>query len=224
MRLLPTLTLLIALTCLPAAAADWPQWRGVGRDGKSVETGLLRAWPDGGPVLAWKAGGLGTGYSSVSVGGGRIFTMGDVDGSQFVIALSQEDGERLWSTRVGPAHADKYPGPRATPTLDGDRVFSMSTEGDLVSLDATTGELKWSRSLVKDFGGRLQKAMGKFDWKYSESPLVDGDRVVVTPGGESALIVALKRDSGEEIWRTPGNLGGERGGDGAAYCSPVVAT
>lgn len=223
-RIPSTLLLIAGIAFVPAAADDWPQWRGPKRDGRSQETGLIKTWPEGGPALAWKAGGLGTGYSSVSVSDGRIYTMGDIEGSQYVIALGAGDGKILWKTRVGKAHEDTYPGPRSTPTIDGDRVFAESTEGDVVSLVAATGEVKWSRNLKKDFGGRQMQAGGKMDWKFSESPLVDGDRVIVTPGGEAALMVALKRGTGEEVWRTPGKLGGERGADGAAYCSPVAAT
>ena len=220
---------LFALVSLPVAAADWPQWRGPDRDGKSAETGLLQEWPEGGPPLAWKASGLGAGYASVSIAGGRIFTMGDlegegdVEGGQYVLALAEDGGELLWRTRVGTVHSDGYGGARSTPTVDGGRLYMITTDGDVVSLEAETGEERWRRSLVKDFEGYLMRAMGSYEWRFSESPLVDGDRVVVTPGHIRALMVALNKETGEEIWRTAGRRLGSIGADGAGYSSAVIS-
>ena len=214
----------IALAVAGAApAADWPQWRGPERNGRSTETGLLKAWPEGGPPLAWKTSGLGGGYSSVAVAGERIFTMGDLGDGQYVLALSRADGKQLWKTRIGPTHEDQYLGPRSTPTIDGDRVFVVSTEGDVVCLAAESGEPVWTRSLPEQFGGRLMKAMGTYDWKFSESPLVDGDRVIVTPGASDAALVALDRADGKEIWRAAVPELGEAGADGAGYSSVVIS-
>ena len=206
-----------------AAATDWPQWRGANRDGRTAETGLLSEWPEDGPPLAWKASGLGGGYSSVAVAGERIFTMGDLGDGQYVIALSRADGKQLWKAKVGTTHEDQYLGPRSTPTVDGDRVFVVSTDGDVVSLAAASGEVAWIRSLPDQFGGRLMKAMGTYDWKFAESPLVDGDRVIVTPGAKDAALVALSRADGEEIWRAAIPDLGEAGTDGAGYSSVVVS-
>jgi outer membrane protein assembly factor BamB len=211
------------IATLPVVAADWPQWRGPDRNGKSAETGLLQEWPEGGPPLAWKASGIGGGYSTVSVADGRIFTMGDLDDGQYVFALRQDGGELLWKTRVGPVHDDKYGGPRCTPTVDGDRVYAVSTEGSVVCLNAATGEEIWSRSMPDDFGGYLMKAMGSYEWKFSESPLIDGDHVIVTPGHIEAMMVALDKKTGEVIWRTQGGRIGPRGSDGAAYASAVIS-
>lgn len=205
-----------------APAADWPQWRGVHRDGRSADAGLLAEWPEGGPPLAWKAGGLGGGFSSISVVGKTIFTMGDLGDSQYVLALSRDDGSQRWKTKVGPAWKDKYLGPRATPTVDGGRVYAVSTEGTVVSLDAKSGEEIWSRSLPDDFGGFMMKAMGTYTWKFSESPLVDGDRLIVTPGAKDAALVALNKKTGEEIWRAALPDLGEHGTDGAGYSSVVI--
>lgn len=213
----------LAASALPGAAAEWPQWRGPRRDGRSPETGLLRSWPEGGPPLLWRAPGLGTGYSSVSVAAGRIHTMGDLSDGQYVIAVAQSDGTLLWKTRVGPIHEDEYGGPRATPTIDGDGVYVTTTEGAVVALDGSTGVERWRRSLPGDFGGYLMKAMGSYDWRFSESPLVDGERVVVTPGHIEALMVALDRGTGEERWRTQGRRLGPLGSDGAAYASAVIS-
>ncbi len=218
------LTALAALVALTASAADWPQWRGLHRDGQSAETGLLQAWPEGGPTLAWQTQGLGAGYASLSVAGGRIFTMGDIDGGQYVIALKEDGGELLWKTRVGSAHeADDFSGARATPTVDGDRLFTTTTEGHVLSLDVESGEEIWRRSLVDDYDAYLMKAMGSYEWRFSESPLVDGRRVVVTPGHVQALMVALDRDTGEEIWKTRGRRLGPIGADGAGYSSVVIS-
>jgi outer membrane protein assembly factor BamB len=211
------------IAVLPALAADWPQWRGPDRDGKSLETGLLQEWPAEGPPLAWKISGIGAGYSSVSVADGRIFTLGDLEDGQYVFALKSAGGELLWKTRVGSIHEDKRGGPRSTPTVDGDRVHVMTTDGGVVSLEAATGKEIWRRSLPEDFGGYMMKAMGSYEWKFSESPLVDGDRVLVTPGHVEAVMVALNRNSGEEIWRTQGDRLGPRGSDGAAYASAVIS-
>ena len=204
-------------------AADWPQWRGPARNGKSAETGLLAAWPEGGPALAWRAEGIGGGYSSLSISDGRIYTMGDVGDTQYVLALSQESGEHLWKTEVGPRWEDQYGGPRATPTVDGERIYAMGTQGDLVCLEGATGRELWRRNMVEDFGGDLMKASGTYDWRYVESPLIDGDRVIVTPGAEEAMIVALDKMSGDEIWRATIPDLGESGADGAAYSSVVVS-
>jgi outer membrane protein assembly factor BamB len=206
---------------LPAAtiadAGDWPQWRGTDRNGKSPESGLLQ------PPLAWQAEGLGAGYSSLSMAGDRIYTMGDLADGQYVIAMSRDGGAQLWKTLVGPVHEDKYPGPRATPTIDGDRIYAMSTEGDVVCLDGKTGAEQWRRSLTGEYDAYLMKAMGSYQWKFSESPLVDGDRVIVTPGHVAAVMVALDKKTGKEIWKTRGTRLGPLGADGAAYSSAVLS-
>ncbi len=221
---LASLTVAVAFSLLATAAhaADWPQWRGPHRDGKSAETGLLPAWTDGGPPLAWRTSGLGGGFSSLAVVGERIYTMGDVGPTQYVVALDRKDGKVLWRTAVGTAWVDEYGGPRATPTVDGERLYALSTEGELVCLRTKDGEKVWSRSLPREFGGRMMKIQGT-DWKFAESPLVDGDRVVVTPGARDAALVALDKATGKEIWRAKIPALGEKGADGAAYSSIVVS-
>src|SRR5688572_14248574 len=138
-----------------AANGHWPQWRGPQRDGVSTDTGLLAAWPAGGPPKVLTATGLGAGFSSVAIAQGRIFTMGDQTDAQYVIALDQAKGQRLWATRVGGRHQDEYGGPRGTPTVSGDLVFAIGTDGDLVCLDAATGRERWRKSFSRDFGGRM---------------------------------------------------------------------
>lgn len=223
MKIRIALTLLVAFTLQPLYAADWPQWRGIHRDGKSAETGLLQEWPEGGPPLAWKASGIGGGFSSVSVAGGRIFTMGDLDDGQYVFALSQEDGSHIWRTKVGPTWEDSFLGPRSTPTTDGDHIYVVNTEGDVICLESATGKEVWRRSMVEDFGSFMMQAMGTTDWKYAESPLVDGDRVIVSPGVTDAAMVALDKKSGEEIWRAEIGRVGSMGAYGAAYSSVVIS-
>lgn len=223
MRIVAIAVLLLALGLNPLAAADWPQWRGQNRDGQSPETGLLDSWPEGGPPLAWRAGGLGSGYSSVSVSGERIYTIGDLADGQYVLGLSRKDGSILWKTKIGPQWDDRFLGPRSTPTTDGDRLYVMSTEGEVFCLKADSGEKVWSRSMPEDFGSHMMQAMGTTDWKYTESPLVDGDRVVVTPGITAAALVALNKMTGEEIWRSQIGRLGSAGAYGAAYSSVVVS-
>jgi outer membrane protein assembly factor BamB len=222
----------VLASCLSLLAADkrplskassgpqWTQWRGENRDGTSGETGLLNEWPSEGPKLLWKASGLGRGFSSLSIAGGRIFTMGDREGGQFVIALSLADGREMWSTRIGDVWEPQgYAGPRCTPTVDGKLVFALGPHGDLVCLEAANGKEVWHRNMKADFGGLMHSG-----WGYSESPLVDGDKLVCTPGGPDAGIVALDKKTGNEIWRCKIPNLGDQGGDGAAYSSIVIGS
>ncbi len=202
-----------------AALADWPQFRGPSRDGRSTESGLLQQWPEGGPKLAWQVSGIGGGYSSVSIQDRRLFTMGDIGADQFVIALSLDKKAIEWKTRIGPAWIDdQYKGPRGTPTADGELIYAIGTEGDLMALEAATGKVRWKKSLPRDFGGRMMSS-----WKWAESPLVDGDRLVVTPGAANALMVCLDKATGGEIWRTRAGAMGSEGRDGAAYSSALIS-
>lgn len=203
----------------PAAKGDWPQWRGPNRDGKSADTGLLRSWEQAPPKLVWKATGIGAGFSTVSVAGERIFTMGDLGEEQFVFALSRADGKILWRAKIGPAHQDERGGPRATPTVDGDRVYALGSESDLVCLDAATGNVRWRKNLERDYGGRVMTV-----WKWAESPLVDGEKLVFTPGGPWATMVAVDKMTGKEMWVTEElpHLG-PKGLDGAGYSSVVIS-
>jgi len=207
------LAALFAVLCAPAtiAAADWPQWGGPTRDSISPEKGLLAEWPDGGPELLWQAKGLGPGYASVSISGDTIFTMGDRGDEEFIIALARDGGKERWRAKVGGNWGDG--GPRCTPAVSGGLVYALSPHGDLACFEAAGGKERWRKSLKEDFGGKMMSG-----WGYSESPLVDGDRLVCTPGGDAAGIVALEKETGKEVWRaeTPG-LGG------AGYSSIVVS-
>jgi outer membrane protein assembly factor BamB len=207
---------------LPSATAladapgsfDWPQWQGPGRNAVSKERGLLQEWPKEGPPLAWKVDGLGGGYSGPSVAAGRIFGMSNRGDGEVVWALSEKDGKTLWVKRLGSAFPQRMPqgreGPGCTPTVDGDRLYVLGLGGDLACLRVRDGEILWQRSLTRDFGGRVPT------WSYRESPLVDGDRVICTPGGPDATLAALDKLNGETVWKTkvPGGDGGPGGPGG----------
>ena len=195
---------LAAILCLcvtSVAVADWPQWRGPERSGVSKESGLLKQWPAGGPKLLWQVNDLGDGYSTPVAVGNRIYMMSNhgMD-NEFVQAISAVDGKVLWTSRVGnvgnPNQNPSYPKPRSTPTIYGALLYALGSDGDLACLDVKTGKIKWSKSLRKDFGGQPG------EWAYAESPLVDGDVVVVTPGGPEAALVALNKKTGAVIWKS----------------------
>ncbi len=202
---------------------DWPQWRGPNRDGKSPDRGLLREWPEGGPPLAWRADGIGAGFSSVSVSDGRLFTMGDLDERQYVFSLSVEDGSVLWKTEVGQGWEHDYPGPRSTPTISEGHLYLLTTDGVLFCLEAATGKERWHTSLTAELEGGLMQAQDTVDWRFAESPLVDGDRVIVTPGHRHAALAAFSKSSGELIWKSAIPEIGDKGRDGAAYSSIVIS-
>ena len=193
-------TLLALVTAGPlalkGAADDWPQWRGARRDGMSAEKGLLKQWPPKGPPLAWQAKGAGEGYSSFSVASGRLFTLGARGDTEYVIAFDAASGKPLWATPHGRRFSnDRGDGPRATPTVDGDRVYAFGASGDLSVLDAASGKIVWTQNLLQKFGG------GNIQWGLSESPLVLSDRIIVAAGGRGAAIVALRKDDGSLLWR-----------------------
>ncbi len=193
------LAILAAALLAPQAAApslEWNQWRGPNRDGLSPDTGLLKQWPAGGPPLAWKATGIGLGYSSVSFEGNRIFTMGQLDGRSWLLALNLADGKVLWKADVGGPGGSRGEGPRSTPATDGKLVFALGQQGDLLCANAADGKEVWRKSLPRDFGGRMMSG-----WGFSESPLLDGDQVVCTPGGSRGSVVALKKATGETVWQ-----------------------
>ncbi len=200
-----------------AKTGEWPTWRGPLRDGKSTETGLLQAWPSDGPELLWQAGGLGLGFSSVSIQNGRVFSMGEAEGEEFVIALDL-NGKKLWSTIIGKnAKNGGYAGPRCTPTLDGDLLYAIGSNGDLACLKTATGDKVWAKSLKNDYDGKMMSG-----WGYSESPLIDGEMLICTPGGSKATLAALNKKTGKEIWSASVPEIGKAGKDGAGYSSVVI--
>src|SRR5437016_5048639 len=169
---------------------DWPRFRGPNGDGISRDTGLLKKWPQEGPPLLWKSEPVGQGFSSVTLVGSRLFTMGDDKGSSWVFALDRNTGKKQWSAKVGKGGGGPT-GPRCTPTVDADLVYAIGQLGDLVCLEASTGKERWRKNFGKEFGGKAG------DWSYSESPLVDGDKLVCTPGGQKkAAVVALNKNTG----------------------------
>jgi outer membrane protein assembly factor BamB len=194
------------------SSADWPGWRGADRSGVSAETGLLKEWPKDGPPLDWKATGLGIGFSTPSVANGRLFVLGTRGGDEYVFALDVKDGKKVWESKLGPGARVQYPGPRSTPIVDGDRLFALSSDGDLACLEVADGKAVWQKQLRKDFGGVYGK------WAYAESPLIDGDVLVCAPGGGRASVVALKKANGELVWKTEVARGNQ-----AAYSSTIVA-
>ncbi len=198
-------------------AEDWPQWRGPNRDGISAEKGLLKEWPQEGPRLIWRVEHLGSGYGTPSVSGGIIYLMCNQGlQDEFVKALRAKDGAQIWSTRIGkvgnPDQKPNFPAARSTPTVDGKRVYALGSDGDLACLDASTGKVLWQKSLRTDFNGLPPT------WAYAESPLVDGDRVLATPGGKEATIVALDKNNGTVLWKSA-----LPEGDMAGYASLVIA-
>jgi outer membrane protein assembly factor BamB len=201
---------------MAAPTYDWPQWRGPERNGISQESGLLKEWPKEGPKLLWQVNDIGDGYSTPSVVGTRIFLMSNRGmENEFVQALSTQDGKPMWTTRVGnvgnPNQNPSYPKARSTPTIDGDFIYALGSDGDLACLEAKTGKIRWQKNIRKEFGGEPG------EWAYAESPLVDGDLVVVTPGGAQATIVALNKKTGAVIWKSA-----VPGGDPAGYASAIV--
>lgn len=191
--------------------ADWPQWRGPQRNGVSNETGLLKQWSTSGPPLVWSSSNLGSGYGSISVAGDRVFVQGLKGRESSVSSLNRADGKLVWSRALGPTDSeDRGPGPRGTPTVDGDRVYVLTEHGDLACLRVQDGSTLWQRNILKDFGAR------NIPWLISESPLIDGSNVIVTPGGRNAGVVALDKLSGKTVWTS------KELSDEAGYASPIA--
>jgi outer membrane protein assembly factor BamB len=205
----------VALAGVTIYASDWPQWQGPDRTGISKETGLLKQWPASGPPLVWTATGLGSGYGSMAVAGDRIYVQGARARQSALIVYNRADGKEVWSKALGPTEGnDQGPGPRGTPTVDGDRIYVLSEAGDLYCLK-TDGSEVWHRNMLRDFNGRQLR------WLISESPLVDGPHVVVSPGGSGrdggAGMVKLDKMTGKTVW-TAKDLS-----DPAGYSSIIAA-
>lgn len=201
---------LLSVTALHAAA-DWPQWQGPDRSRSSRETGLLKEWPASGPAVVWTAAGLGSGYGSMAVAGDRVFVQSARGRNSVVIALNRADGKEVWSKTLGAsATDDRGPGPRGTPTVDGDRLYVLSENGDLSCLK-TDGTAVWQRNILRDFRGR------QLQWLISESPLVDGPHVIVSPGGPGAGVVKLDKMTGQTVWAA------KELSDQAGYSSLIAA-
>jgi outer membrane protein assembly factor BamB len=201
---------LMAQTRRPAA--DWPQWHGPARTNLSSETGLLKEWPAGGPKPLWTVRGLGAGYGSLAIRGDRIYLQGASGGRSVVLALNRSDGQQIWNAPIGRAlDQDRGGGPRGTPSVEGDTIYVLTEDGDLACVRDGDAHVVWKRNILRDFSGRNPY------WLISESPLIDGQKLIVTPGGRGAGIVALDKSSGKEIWRS------SELSDPAGYASCIVA-
>jgi outer membrane protein assembly factor BamB len=230
--------LLFLIACVPVLALsagaafgadfDWPQFRGPNRDGVSLETGLLKTWPDGGPKLLWTWKNAGTGYAGPAVVGDRLYLSGARGDDELVYALdlTQNPPKQLWEAKIGPKFTWKgntwTDGPLSNPTVAAGLVFALGAGGDLVCVDALAGREKWRVSLLKDLGGDVFNFQGsapeKTGWGFACAPLVDSDKVICVPGGSQGTLAALDKATGKTLWRSKGLT------DQATYASPVLAT
>jgi len=191
------------------SADDWTQFRGIHRDGKSAETGLLKKWPEGGPKLLWSIDELGKGNSSAAIVKGVIYTTGMMEKKEYLYAISL-DGKIKWQKQYGNAWKNSYPESRSTPTIDGDRIYVMSGMGQLFCFDLKTGNQKWTIPVVEKFKGDYSR------WGIAESILIDGNYLFCTPGGPDATMVALDKMTGKTIWTSKGLS------DKSNYASPIL--
>ena len=213
MRIRPVLllTVCVSVGTVAAQAADWPQWRGSDRMDVSKETGLLKTWPKEGPKLLWTLRDAGAGYSGPAVVGATLYTMGAEGKTEYLYALDTKTLKKAWSAEVGPLFTDGHgDGPRATPTVDGAYVYSLGAQGDLIGVRSADGDVVWRKNLKRELGGEMWS-----EWGYSESPLVDGGKLVCTPGGKGGTLAAFDKKTGDLLWRS------KEWTDKAAYSSLV---
>ncbi|MDO4586743.1 MAG: PQQ-like beta-propeller repeat protein [Planctomycetia bacterium] len=198
-QILMTMFLTISLFST-VSAADWNQWKGPNRDGKSTETGLNTDWSKQLPKLLWTAEGLGNGFSNLSFFNDKMFTMGDFNEKTYIIALNREDAKLLWKTEIG---IGGMPGgygigPKCTPTTDGNYVYALSQNGVIACVDFETGKLIWKKDFIKDFNGKMMS-----QWGFAESPLLDDDWIICCPGSEqNGTMFALDKKTGNVVWKT----------------------
>ena len=195
---------------IPCPEAGWPQWRGKYRDGISDETGLLQSWPEGGPKLLWKVTGLGKGWSSPIITGGTIYITGDV-GEDLVISAFDLEGKTKWQAKNGAAWQKSYPGARAACAYSEGRLYHMSAHGRAACLEAATGKELWAVNVLEAFEGK------NITWAIAECLLVDGPRLIVTPGGRKAAMAALDKATGNTAWACE-----PVASDKAGYGSPIL--
>ncbi len=207
------------LAALFAAGGDWPQWRGPNRDGASSEAGPLADWLPAGPKLLWSIDTLGAGYSGPAVVGDRLFVMASDAEFEYLTAREAGTGREVWRAKLGPLTKNRWgDGPRGTPTVAGSRVVALGGQGVLLCADAATGRELWRTDLRTDHAGQLMRGnILDTDWGYSESPLVEAGRVVVSPGGPKGTVAAFDLPTGKLVWRTTSVT------DAASYSSAVVA-
>ena len=199
----------LGLSTATGLGADWPQFRGPDRDGKSPETGLLKEWPEGGPKLLWAIDDLGHGYTSVTIGNGKLYTTGleDQTGYLYVYDL---DGKPLWKKPYGPGWSGGHAGTRSTPTLDDGLVYVLSGHGLLRCFDAETGQPKWMVDIREQFKAR------ELRWGIAESLLIVDNKIICTPGGKLGAVVALNKKTGKTVWVCKDI------DEASAYCSPIL--
>ena len=191
--------------------AEWPQWRGPDRNGVSKETGLLKSWPAKGPEQLWSISGLGDGYGTVAIAGGRIYVQGG-KGKDSVVYCLDLNGKTLWTAPLGARlDQDRGGGPRGTPTVDGELLYALSEDGDLKCLRVKDGSAAWHKNIIADFHGSNPH------WLLSESPLLDANKLIVSPGGPKAGIVALDKATGKDVWMS------KELSDPAGYSSCIAA-
>ena len=189
------LSFLAGALALSGLAADWPQFRGPNRDDISTETGLMKQWPKDGPKLVWAYSEAGIGYAGPAIVKGVIYTMGAWDEKEHVYALDAKSSKRLWSAEIGKQFNNNYgDGPRGTASVDGSMLYVMGGQGNLVAVETQTGKVAWSKNMQKDFKGKMMSG-----WGYTESPLVDGDLVICSPGGSDGTLAALNKKTGELV-------------------------
>jgi len=191
---LTVLASLVAGSVMFAADLDWSQWRGPLRTNISPDTGLLKAWPEGGPELVWTFEDAGVGYSSFAIVDKKLYTMGALDETEYLICLDETSGKELWKTEVGPLLKDgRGDGPRGTPTVDGEYVYGLSGMGVVFCISLDSKDVKWSVD-VKTLGG------SKPHWGFSESVLVDDKKVLCKTGGDQGTVLALDKSTGKVLW------------------------
>ncbi len=212
-----------ALLAFPLAlcADDWPQWRGPERTGVSQEKGLLKKWPEKGPKLLWTNTDAGTGYAGPAIVGDVLYTMGGRKGDDYLIALDVKTGKELWSKKIGRSYPKTQwtDGPNSTPTVDKELIFALSSNGELACFDLK-GTQVWTLDLQKTMKARVNpifadpKSQG---WGFAWAPLVDGDKLIITPGGPDGLFAALDKKTKAILWQSKTVT------EQCTYASPIVA-
>jgi len=202
-------SILTSVACAANQDSFWPQFHGPNRDNLSTEKGLLKKWPEKGPALLWRSQGLGHGYSSVSIASGMIYTAGSIEKDTVITALNL-DGKVLWQVKNGKAWTGDHPGTRGTPTIDGGRLFHQSPLGNLLCLEAKTGDRIWEFNILEKFQSKIAT------WAMAESLLVDGEHLICCPGGPQTCMVALNKKTGSVVWKAPSTE------ELAGYASPAL--
>ena len=186
------LVLWLTLLCRSVDAADWAQWHGPKRDNLSTAKKLLKQWPPSGPTLLWSVDGLGKGYSTIAKADDSIYITGMV-GKQGILSRIDLKGNLIWQKPYAPEWYNSLPGSRSTATIHNGFAYVMGGLGDVVCLDAKTGQVKWSVNTFEKFSGKLPT------WGFAESLLIDKEKIFCMAGGANASIVALDKNTGEVL-------------------------